>query len=286
MWTKAKWIEERLETGDVRPYVFVRSENRIARPGTRHVLDWFPWAPLYKDPLRLDQLEFAEQILHLENAAFHTSAMPMPRWVFYDCAVMPGFVAGFAMKTEKVPAAFAKVLRVSQHSEWTPISLFIIIPTMKTGEWVAHNLCAVNSLVPEVERMYGLGFLTKAFSLWYANVETCCGMTQWGNAALKLHTHFGHLQVLTAYTPVHSHARTITYRSEVRAQSWEAFFTREPDHSFALNFVNSGLNVDAQSLASMQSLQTRIEAGEGPFFLSAEELASGVAPLSLFRRRN
>lgn len=270
---KAEWLDKYCATGDIRPYVFVRPENRIQAPGTRHRLDWFPDQPIFKDPLDLDQLEFAEQIYHLEHNAFGPSNLAIPRWVFYDCAVMPGFVAGFAMKTEKLPPAIKKVMRYKEGFDWTPLSLFIIIPTMKKGEWVAHNLCAVNSLLPAEDRLYGLGFLSKAFGLWYANVETCCGMTQWRSPAIKLHSHYGHMQILTSYTPVHTHAMTLTYRSEVSMESWEKFFTREPDLAFLEKYEPSGLILDPKSEDSQISLQRRIQVGEGPYFLNAGEIA-------------
>lgn len=282
---KATWLESGVATGDIRPYVYVRSENKVANPGTRHRLDWFPFEPIYKDPLMLDEIDFAECIYHLENTAFGVANMPMPRWVFYDCAVMPGFVAGFAMKTEKLPAAIRKAMPENIKGEWTPLSLFIIIPTMRKGEWVAHNLCAINSLVSEEHRMYGLGFLSKSFGLWYANVETCSGMTQWGSPALKLHSHFGHLQILTAYTPVHTHANTITYRSEVNTEVWELFFTRGDDFSFLENHEPSGLLIDPKDEKSMIDIQRRIEKGEGPFYLSAADISSKklMDPLLVYR---
>lgn len=283
---KAEWLKG-MATGDIRPYVFVRPENRIPNPGTRHRLDWFPVDPIYKDPLDLNQLEFAERIYDLEHKAFGPSNLQIPRWVFYDCAVMPGFVAGFAMKSEKLPAGVKKVLRHEGDFDWTPLSLFIIIPTMKKGEWVAHNLCAVNSILPAEDRFYGLGFLSKAFGLWYANVETCCGMTQWGSPALKLHSHYGHLQILTSYTPVHTHAETITYRSEVNIECWEKFFTREPDLAFLENYEPSGLILDPTSKDSQIALQQRIQNGEGPFYLNAAQIAEQklTENLSVYRMK-
>jgi hypothetical protein len=274
---KALWWLELVEKGDIRPYVYLRPENHISLPGSKHRLDWFPWEPIFIDPLNLNEIEFAERIYHLENTAFGPSSMAIPRWVFYDCAVMPGFVAGFAMKTKALSPALRKAMgleRASAEHEWTPLSLFIIIPTMKRGEWVAHNLCAVNALVEEKDRLYALGFLSKAFGLWYANVETCCGMTQWGNSALKLHTHFGHLQVLTAYTPVHSHAKTITYRSEVQVSSWEKFFTHEEDLEFLEKYAPSGLMIDPGQEQSMIDLHRRIQSGQGPYYLGASDLAA------------
>lgn len=284
---KADWVAEYCDSGVIRPYVFVRPENRIPSPGTRHRLDWFPYEPVFKDPLDLGQLEFAEQIYHLEHASFGPSGLQIPRWVFYDCAVVPGFVAGFAMRSDKLPESIRKVMRVDPQFDWTPLSLFIIIPTMKKGEWVAHNLCAINSILPEKERLYGLGFLSKAFGLWYANVETCCGMTQWGSPALKLHSHFGHMQILTSYTPVHTHAQTITYRSEVNTEVWEKFFTRESDLGFLENHEPSGLMIDPMQPESQIALQRRIQNGEGPFYLSAGEIAEKklTEPLSVYRKK-
>jgi hypothetical protein len=282
---KAKWFYEGAETGDVRPYVFVRPDNKIQNPGSRHHSDWFPMEPIYKNPLSLDELEFAEQIYYIEEKAFGAANMTMPRWVFYDCAIIPGFVAGFAMKTAKLPEAVRKVMRVDPKQEWTPLSLFIIIPTMAKGQWVAHNLCAVNSMLEPADRLYGLGFLSKAFGLWYANVESCCGMTQWANPALKLHIHYGTLEVMTAYTPVHSHAKTITYRAQVNTAAWEQFFTREPDLQFLETYEPAGITLDPVSEDSMIALHNKIMKGEGPYVLSSSEIANKKLsdPLSIFR---
>lgn len=287
---KANWMDR----DDIRPYVFVRSENQIAQPGSVHRLDWFPHTPIVKNPLELKELAFADRIYSLEERAFGPSNMAMPRWVFYDCAVMPGFVAGFAARPsaltpamrealdpKKFPASLSPVKSSSVLSEvqslddmdWVPLSLFIIIPTMHKGEWVAHNLCSINSLLPKEEQFYGLGFLSKAFGLWYANVEQCSGMTQWGSPALKLHSHYGHLEVIGSYAPVHSHAKTITYRAEVNTNCWEKFFSREEDYAFLEKYAQTGTHIDPTNEKSMFDMQMRIERNEGPFFLSAGEIA-------------
>ena len=283
---KASWLKD-IDSGDLRPYVYVRPENQIVAPGTRHACDWFPWSPLLINPMDLNNLEFAERIYYLENTAFGPSAMAIPRWVFYDCAVMPGFVSGFAMKTSKLPPWLKTALNPKGEYEWTPLSLFIIIPTMTKGEWVAHNLCAVNSLLPEAKRLYALGFLSKAYGLWYANVEACSGMTQWGNSALRLHSHFGHLQVLSSYTPVHSHANTVTYRTPIDLDVWELFFTREQDLKFLEKYEGTGLTLDPKVEQSMIDLQMRLQKGEGPFFLGASDIASKglMDPLLVYRQK-
>jgi hypothetical protein len=279
--SKAPWFNN----PDIQPYVFVREENHIATPGQRHHLDWFQGRnPIFKNPLDLNHLEFAEQIYFLEEKAFGPANLAMPRWVFYDCAIVPGFVAGFAHRTETLPESLKSKLRYSADLDWTPLSLFIIIPTMAKGEWVAHNLCSVNSLLPRDEQFYGLGFLSKAFGLWYANVETCVGMTQWSSPARRLHSHYGPMEILTSYTPIHSHAETLTYRVKVNVNSWMLFFTREPDLEFLETYRPSGLTVDPTDINSLKGLQKRLEIGEGPYFLSAAEIAaqSLKAPLRIY----
>jgi hypothetical protein len=292
--SRANWME----SGDIRPYVFVRPENQIAHPGTRHKLDWFCHAPIYKDPLDIAEVNFADRMYSMEERAFGPSNMAMPRWVFYDCAVIPGFVAGFAARPsalskevralldpKKFPATGSPIFKSTSaqsyiaHSlddmDWVPLSLFIIIPTMHKGEWVAHNLCSVNSLLPNKEdQFYGLGFLSKAFGLWYANVEQCSGMTQWGSPALKLHSHFGHLEVIGSYAPVHSHAKTVTYRAQVNTTCWEQFFTREQDLAFLENYGPSALTINPKDETSMIDVQKRLENEEGPFYLNAMEIAA------------
>ncbi|MCB0363653.1 MAG: hypothetical protein KDD35_13080, partial [Bdellovibrionales bacterium] len=245
----------------------------IKNPGTAYPLDWFSHSPLYINPLCMSSQSFGNQIMKMETLAFGPSGMPMPRWVFYDCAVMPGFVAGYAHLTRALPHEVKKILEVDESMPWTPISLFIVIPTMGQNEWVAHNLTSVNALIPPEYRFYGLGFLTKAFALWQANIEICCGMTQWQSPAVRLHSHYGLFEVLTSYTPLHSYAHTLTYRLKVDTEYWYEFFgLADATRSFQKNFQPAGLVVDSKQDASLKELQSRIERGEGPYYLSAAEV--------------
>jgi hypothetical protein len=265
---KAAWME----SGDIRPYVFVRPENKIDQPGTRHRIDWFTHEPIYKNPLNLAELPFAEAIYQIEWKSFGKQDLAIPRWVFYDCAAMPGFIAGFAGRTSKLDPEILKALNYSPDNEWCPLSLFIIVPTMHKSEWVAYDLCAINSILPKEKKYYGLGFLTKAFGLWYANVNLCSGMTQWGSPSLKLHSNYGPLEIIGSYAPLHTHARTMTYRCVVDTSCWEKFFTKEPDLSFLENYGPSNLIIDPIDEKSMIQLQNRIQNEEGPYYLSASEI--------------
>jgi hypothetical protein len=279
---KLGWMKDE----DIRPYVFVRPENRIPQPGRlHHELDWFPHKVLYKNPLEMDQVKFADRILNLEAKAFGPTGMEMPRWVFYDCAIVPGFVAGFAARTASLPLQVLSALGIAddeasrekaiQEEEWTPLSLFIIIPTMSDkGEWVAHNLCSVNSILPRELQYYGIGFLSKGFGLWYANVQKVCGMTQWTSPSVRLHAHYGDFEVLTAFTPVHSYSHTLTYRVQVDASVWTEFFAKDGSVTFAKRYEKAGFDVEPKDEASLIAFQRRLEAGEGPFYIDRAETTS------------
>lgn len=273
-----------LKSGDIRPYVFMRQDNGFRISDKKRDLDWFPFEPIVKNPLRMEDVNFADQILNLEGRAFATADMKMPRWVFYDCAVMPGFVGGFAYRTSKMSQAVKEKLGAKDDLEFTPISLFIIIPSLNPGEWVAHNLCTMNSLVDKEDQIYALGFITKAFGLWYANVGTLCGMTQWLSPAIRLHSHFGPFEILTAYTPVHSYARTLTYRSRIDLDYWPTFFNKKV-LAASKQFVDSGYLVDPKDDESLKMLQKRIENGDGPFYFNPSEIRTQPLdmPLKVYR---
>ncbi len=304
---KAQWLID----PQIRPYVFARDENRLSNPGSIHKSDWFQQEILFKNPLDVSEISFADQIYSIEERAFGPSNMAMPRWVFYDCAIMPGYAAGFAVRPQIMSEVLKEILDIKKHRpknspvnlvdqkllpridklmdmDWVPLSLFISIPTLHRGEWVAHNLCTVNSLLPKDSQFYALGFLSKAFGLWYANVEQCSGMTQWSSPALKLHSYYGHLEVIGAYAPVHSHAKTLTYRLKVNTNSWDRFFDRSEDYEFLENYRKTEYMIDPKSEKSMIELQKRIENEEGPFFLYATEVAEKKLdePLHLYQPKD
>ena len=282
----ASWLGQ-CDLGSIKPYLYLRSDFRLEQMGKNHSVDWFPWTPLLIDPWKLENLEFADQLLHLENTAFGPQSMPIPREVFYDCGVMPGLAAGFAIHRSKAPSAVLSVMKPARDFEWIPLSMFIVIPSYISGEWVAHSLSAINSLLPSEERFYGLGFLSKAFGLWAGNILTCCGMTQWGSPSLKLHSQYGDLQILTSYTPVHRHSHTMTYRCRVDSSQWSRFFDKKQPLGFLEKYKALTLELDPKSEDSMKDLQRSISAGGGPYFLSGQDIAIKklTDPLQLFTSR-
>jgi len=258
---------------DIRPYIYVRRENKVAHPGISHPIDWFPIDRILDlDPMRLKTQSFAEAIYKLEGSLFSDSSMRMPRWVFFDCAVMPGITAGFAMHKDSMSERLKEIIQPADNLDWVPISMFIAIPTNAPGQWVAHNLCSINPHLEKDERLYALGFLTKGFGLWYANISNLCGMTQWDSPALKLHSQYGHLEILTAYTPIHTHPATVTYRTWIDSRLWYRFFSKTAANEFREFYTSAKLQIDPADEESMKVLQRAIERALGPFYLSGQEV--------------
>ncbi len=269
---KCSWIKSE----DIRPYCFVRKVNWFKEPGSfLKDCNWFDGLDVLKrDPLSMKEEAFARLILKVESQAFQQSGMEMPGWVFYDCALIPGIVAGFAYRTSKLPESIRKVLGEELlTTEWTPLSVFIAIPCGNKKEWVAHNLSSINALIPKEDRMYGLGFLSKSFGLWYANIKQICGMTQWSSPALKLHVNYGDFELLTAYTPVHSYPETLTYRCALSFNSWKRFFDKTEDKAFSSRFdIENNLAIDASEVETMKRLQVAMEEEKGPYHLKPDEV--------------
>lgn len=163
------------------------------------------------DPLKLKSQTFVEKIYHLDKLSFGDQGMGMDKWVFVDCSVMPGFVFGFAGRGDLFSESDRAKMKIS-HDEWFPVSMYIAIPTMNPGKWFGHNLSSLNRQLQI--SLGGLGLLTKFAALKFFEIKSLQGATQWFSPALPLHSQIGPLEILSAYTPIHSKPMTICYECE------------------------------------------------------------------------
>lgn len=275
----------------IRPYVMARPAT-LGRLPARVASDWFTTAPLLIDPLASESVPFAEALLELDAGAYGRSGMGMARWVFYDCALLPGVVTGFVIHRSAAPPAWLAYLNDAPGLEWIPLSMFIAIPTVAPGEWVAHNLASANALLPDADRLYGLGFLSKALGLWFAGVRLVYGVAQWASPAVRLHAYFGEFEIVGAYTPLHSHPATLTYRARVdlgRAAEFFAASTRARTPAAAdpaTDLVDAGFVVDPKDAESLKSFQRRLEERSARYYLNANQIRTGAldAALNVYKR--
>ncbi len=201
---------------------------------------------------------FVKLVQRLDELTFGPVGMPMPSWVFYDCAVMPAAVFGLASPVETLEPWVRAVLGVEDDYEGhVPLSLFIAIPTLTEGTWFVYTLCDINEIAPGAAPG-GLSQLSLVLGLKVLGVETLQGATQWRSRQLPHLCNMGALEVMTAWTPAHSYVRTVTYRTAVDDESLQAVLTT-PRSNPALPLPTHMLDVD--DVEMLQRVQRDVEEG-------------------------
>lgn len=202
---------------------------------------------------------FFDLLQKLDGLTFGPEGMPMDKWVFYNCAELPGFIYGFALEASAMTAAERALMEVPAGYEGpVPFSMYIAIPMHEEGAWFGHNLASLNRTFPH-RRLGGLATITKAVALEAFRVRRFVGATQWASKALYIHTRFGPLTLQTTWTPAHSTAATLTYAFD---PTDAALRYAAGDPAARLHFPPPDLHLDATDTATAQALQARIEAGE------------------------
>lgn len=239
----------------------------VAAPFNLPLLDLRPFgtqAATVIDPTRLSSAPFLDLLHRLDGLTFGPEGMPMPKWVFYDCAEIPGAIYGLACPAAALwPAARALVAPPADYTGLVPLSMYIAIPMQTPGAWFGHNLASAGPVLRAAGgapvELRGLGALTKGLALRCFRVETFWGATQWLSKALFVHVKFGPLQLATAWTPAHSEVETLTYGFDVTDAKLRASMG---DSSVELARPAPDFWLDGHDRAAMIALQDRLEAGE------------------------
>lgn len=211
------------------------------------------------NPLRMESEIFLHLLQRLDRLTFGPEGMPMPRWVFFDCAELPGGIFGFAKEADALSGRARKKLEVPRdYHGLVPFSMYIAIPMFKPGCWLGHNLASLNRVFPE-EKLGGLGRITKGIALKVFRAAVQYGASQWDSVALYIHARFGPLDLLTAYTPAHSFAATFTYRFAITDECLRAACG---DPEVELSRPQASFYLDTGDEKTMQELQAKIEAGD------------------------
>ena len=232
--------------------------------GTRENLSHFDPSPFgcdiqwTIDPTRLESALFLNLLQKLDGLTFGPEGMPMDKWVFYNCAELPGFIYGFATPASDLNAGERLLFGVPDgYFGPVPISMYIAIPMFEEGAWFGHNLASLNRVLPH-RHFKGLGTITKALALKAFGVKHFFGATQWDSRALYIHTKFGPLDLVTAYTPAHSIPLTLTYAFDVCDDGLRAVLG-DPEHTIA--FPEPTMSLDGGDEDAIRGIQSEIESG-------------------------
>ncbi|VAX35990.1 hypothetical protein MNBD_PLANCTO03-2233 [hydrothermal vent metagenome] len=210
------------------------------------------------DILRAASGRFLDRLVHLDRLTFGAVGMSMPEWLFNDVSALPGVIAGLGVRARILPAELLTRLGFdAREDELIPLSMFIAVPARPPAAWFGHNLASLNRLLPELH-LRGLAGVTKALGLRVMCCTEQLGATQWESKALHVHTRFGPLELLTAWTPAHSELATLTYRLRITdAGIADVLHSRRRCAPNADTFW-----IDTQGHEAMRALQQRIEHGE------------------------
>jgi hypothetical protein len=235
----------------------------VSYPGNWPALDLAPFGLEIAEERRytatsLRSREVVDGLHCLDAVTFGDQEMRMPRWVLFDCGEFPGIVYGFGRRARDLSAKVRAHYRVLDRDDvFVPLSMWVAIRCAEEGAWFGHNLSSANLLLEEGDRLPGLATVTKAFGIALARASKQYGATQWASDAVGLHLRFGDMHLLSAFTPAHTHAETLSYRIDVdRERLWGCL-----EAGWERPIAPADRVLDAGDSAGIQALQREIEDG-------------------------
>lgn len=206
------------------------------------------------DPFQNKYYNFTEAMLMIDRYGFSEKDMVMARWVFYDCAMIPGIAVGYGVKNEDAPQAVKDFYKMDL--ELYPLSMFILIPTLEAGTFFAHNLCSINQALPGLYK--GLAQYSKALGLSLMKAKYLMGPTQWNSDSLYVHMKFGEMEILSAATKLHGTPYTLTYKVKI---------AKDPFDFRTLDGKGANVKVGIEDLASQEEIHESILSGKERYFM-------------------
>lgn len=208
-----------------------------------------------KNCLSTENYEFFNLVQKLDSLTFGHQGMGMDKWVFFDCSAMPAGIFGFALAQDKVPKKLLDIFEIEQdYTGLIPITMYMAIPTSDRGRWFGHNLSSLSKFLDKDVK--GIGLLTKAFACQVFNIEWCYGATQWGSAALEIHTQLSDMKLKASYLPVHTHKNSLCYVSDYSLENLKIALSGERRVATDYDFL-----LASDDYQSQENLQKEIESG-------------------------
>lgn len=252
-----KWIDELYALGYV-PYVATSKYllphlNLEQFSGREHVI-------LMEDP---SYRSFHEAYLVSNSLAFGNPNLKMPNWVYIDCVLMQSAVVGFAIPVSKAPDALLEHYENDPYVDlkeldFIPVSGQIASLGMDGQTLVGFSLFSLNRQLGDL-RVSQLAIRTKFAALGVYRAEekeAFLGISQYDNAALKIHARFGEKMYIDRTTaPLHPlKDMSFIYRMKITLDEDRVFNTEEDNQEY--DFL-----LKSDDLARKEKMQTEINAG-------------------------
>lgn len=218
----------------------------------------------------------------LDAVTFGDQQMLMPRWVLFDCGELPGLVFGFGRRAAELPDYARQAYHVADRDDaLVPLSMWVAIRCAEEAAWFGHNLSSANLILKGKDSLPGLALLTKALGVRVTLAARQYGATQWDSGSIALHLRLGDMELLSAYTPAHTHPETFAYRIEVSEERLVS--SLRPGWSPPSSAGERQL--DADDSTAIRQLHDEIEAGERWQMVRAERRKERAQRLHLQRVR-
>ena len=243
----------------------------------------------YIDPQRTEHADFMKLLRRLDQLCFGPNGMPMPSWVFYDCAVMPGLFFGFGIPAARLEPWCLEAMEVPKgYTGLVPVSQFIAIPTLEQAtedgtptSWLMYSAESINQVSPGFGPA-GLLRLTLALGLQMLPLQSLLGTTQWRSHKLSSYIELGPLELVTAYTPAHTIPSTLSFRVAREDMNLAALLSR-PGRPPGAPAPNAWVNPD--DVDALRQLQRDIEGGERVLLVGQPQYHGAEVRVPLFRQR-
>jgi hypothetical protein len=207
------------------------------------------------DPQRVGHADFLHILNKLNELTFGPVGMHMPRWVFYDCAAVPGGLFGFTRPAADIAPWVREALEVPEgYTGPVPLSMATVIPMIEPGHWHTVSLCSVNEISSGAGPA-NLRLLSVAGAIDALDIETLWGVSQWRSPDLHTLARFAPLELVTAYTPAHTNPRSLTWRFSAGEGRVGRALVGQPPRPEGTRMI------DADDEATLHALQDDIEAG-------------------------
>lgn len=209
------------------------------------------------DPQRLGSEGFFELLTRVNTLTYAPVGLVMPDWVFYDCAVMPGAVFGFARRARDMEPWFRRGLGVpADYTGLVPVSIFICIPTVSRASALVYTLCSINEVAPGAAPE-GLWRVTLAAGIAAFGLHHMTATVQWRSSQLGLFAGLGPLELVTAWTPAHDNPATCTFTVATPTHALERLLRGDLTGPEG---IDRYLDVDDHD--ALIAIQARIESGQ------------------------
>ncbi|MCA9515784.1 MAG: hypothetical protein KC635_12630 [Myxococcales bacterium] len=231
------------------------------------------------DPQRVKNGAFLKLAERLDELTYGPLALRMPSWVFYDCALVPGAVFGYARRAAELAPWARKTLAVpDDYDGLVPLSMFVAIPMAHREARLVFTLASINQVAPGAAPE-GLWRLTLAAGTAALDASVMVVATQWRSSQLGLYANLGPLRILTAWTPAHDIWATLTFSVAADDAARERLLRGDLIPPWVVDRY-----LDADDTHAMRALQAEIEAGREVWIVGPPEIRGAETRVPLTDR--